>query len=74
MSDMPYGICDVTVPIRFCLDANGLKLESMSTKENLLGFYNPIPKFRPEHEYPVLCIIYKEGLEGPIHINYYSDK
>lgn len=55
---MPYGVCDVTIPLRFSLEANGLTLEKMKTKENIIGFYNPIPPFKIEHDYPVLCILY----------------
>lgn len=46
----------------------------MRTKENILGFYNPIPPFKLEHDCPVLCIIYKKPSEGDVvHINYYRD-
>lgn len=59
--DVPYGICDVTLTLRFMLEENGLVIESMNTKENLIGFYNPIPPFKIEHDYPVLCVVCKRG-------------
>jgi len=72
---MPYGICDVTIPIWFSLEANGLLLEKSKTKENILGFYNPIPPFKLEHDFPVLCIIYSVGGENDtVHVNYYNDE
>jgi hypothetical protein len=73
--EMPYGICDVTIPIRFSLDDEGLRIESMKTKENLMGFYNPIPPFKEEHNHPVLCIIYTRPNIDPetYHIEYYND-
>ncbi|CDW77329.1 UNKNOWN [Stylonychia lemnae] len=74
VSEMPYGISDVTIPIRFSLEPNGLTLEKMKTKENILGFFNPIPPFRMEHDNPVLCIIYKRQEESDtIRVSYYSD-
>ena len=78
--DMPFGIADVTIPIRFCLEPlTGLKIEKMRTKEHILGFFNPIPPFLAEHDNPVLCIVYKDFTDplyplGVVHINYYSDQ
>ena len=46
---MPFGIADVTIPLRFCLDETGLKIVRMKTKSNIIGFYNPIPPFQEEH-------------------------
>lgn len=73
--DMPFCISDVTIPVRFALDENGLILEKMKTKENILGFFNPIPPFKEEHDHPVLCIVYRKPAQDPdtFHINYYSD-
>lgn len=72
--DMPYAICDVTIPLRFSLESNGLVLEKMKTKENIMGFFNPIPPFKLEYDYPVLCIIYKKPSEGDVvHIDYFND-
>lgn len=58
----PYCMADVTVAIWFALDAQkgGLHLQKMSTKTNIMGFYNPIPPYLVDNEHPVLCIIYKE--------------
>ncbi len=74
---MPFQICDVTVAVRFATEPeSGLHLQPGKTKENILGFYNPIPAFMPEHEHPVLCIVYKRPLlEGndSVHVEYFAD-
>eukprot|EP00347_Sterkiella_histriomuscorum_P020714 403336759 len=74
-SEMPYGICDVTIPIRFGLEGKGVIFEKMRTKENILGFYNPIPPFKLEHDCPVLCIIFKRPAQNAdqVYINYFRD-
>jgi hypothetical protein len=74
--DMPYCVSDVTVAIRFALEKQGLLLEKMKTKENLLGFFNPIPPFKNEHDHPVLCLIYKKPIEqgqDTIYVKYFND-
>ncbi len=72
--DMPYAVCDVTISLRFMQDENGLVIENMNTKENLIGFFNPIPPFKLEHDYPVLCVIYmKTSVNDEVHIQYFND-
>ena len=56
-------IVNVTIATRFHLDTKLKGINMASTKQNLLGFFNPIPSFMPEHESPWLCIIYKRGEE-----------
>jgi hypothetical protein len=60
----------------------------MQTKQNLLGFYNPIPPFKREYENPVLCLVYTLGEPLPegfyadlaarppqkLHIDYFNDR
>ena len=83
-------MADVTLAIRFSLEPSvpGLLIPRMTTKQNLMGFYNPIPPFKKEYENPVLCIVYtlREPLpEGPnadlaarppreLHIDYFTDR
>ena len=82
----PACVADVTLAIRFSLDPNlpGLYIPKMSTKQNLMGFFNPIPPFKKEYENPVLCLIYTIGEAMPdpqrdvvaanLHITFYSDR
>lgn len=68
-------MADVTIAIRFAMDvpSGGLHLEKMRTKQNLLGFYNPIPPFKQEQ--PVLCVVYVlNRAQDEIHIDYYNDR
>jgi hypothetical protein len=58
----------------------------MSTKSNLMGFYNPIPPFKKEYDSPVFCLIYTLGEPLPegdiqvrpppkeLHIKYFTDR
>ena len=60
---------DVTIPVRYSLDLksnsegkSGLRISG--NKQNLVGFFNPIPSCLPiERENPYLCIIYKRYLQ-----------
>ena len=84
----PFGVSDATIALRFALDVNagGLYFPRMQTKQNIMGFYNPIPPFKKEYENPVLCVVYTLGERAPsmgegefvapktLHIDYYSDK
>ena len=86
----PACVADVTLGVRFSLDSTvpGLFIPKMQTKQNLLGFYNPIPPFKREYENPVLCLVYTLGeplLEGfnadlaakppqNLHIDYFNDR
>ena len=82
-SNDPYCVADVTLALRFALDANigGLHLMKMQTKQNIMGFYNPIPPFKQEYDTPVLCIVYVLNASDPerpqerdiIHIDYFKD-
>ena len=74
-SNDPYCVADVTIALRFAMDvaAGGLLLERMRTKQNLLGFYNPIPPFKQEQ--PVLCVVYVlNRAQDEVHIGYYNDR
>lgn len=65
---------DVTTPVRFNIEEHGIKLLG-KTKAHVMGFFNPIPPFKREHDYPVLCIVYKKPSENAnvIHVKYYND-
>jgi len=74
-SNDPYCVADATIALRFAMDvaSGGLVLEKMRTKQNLLGFYNPIPPFKQES--PVLCVVYVLNQAADvINISYYNDK
>ena len=71
----------MTVGLRFALDQSGLLIPRMQTKQNLMGFYNPIPPFKKE--LPVLCVIYtlNESLPagedwnvGTLRVDYFTDR
>ena len=70
----PLYIADVTSSVRFNIEDHGLKLQG-KTKANIMGFYNPIPPFKREHDYPVLCLVYKKPREdnSKIYVTYYND-
>ena len=71
--DVPNLVLDVTIPVRHSLDPKpdatgrvGLRINRK--KQNLVGFFNPIPSCLPyENNNPYLCIVYKtfssEGTE-----------
>lgn len=73
-SETPLFIADVTTSVRFNLDEKGIKLMG-KTKANIMGFFNPIPTFKREHEYPVLCVVYKRpSIDNETSIvDYYKD-
>jgi hypothetical protein len=50
-------------------------LQGSKTKENIMGFFNPMPAFMKEHDTPVLCIVYKKPQEQgeTIFISYFKD-
>lgn len=82
-SNDPYCVADVTIAVRFAMDpaVGGLHLVKMQTKQNIMGFYNPIPPFRKESDTPVLCLVYVLNSQDParltndaIHVDYYSDQ
>ena len=66
--NVPNLIIDVTIPVRYMLDNIADKegkvgLRISGKKQNLVGFFNPIPSCLPtETENPYLCIIYKKQL------------
>ena len=72
-TDVPNLVLDVTIPVRHSLDPKpdaigrvGLRINRK--KQNLVGFFNPIPSCLPnESSNPYLCIVYKtfssEGAE-----------
>ena len=64
-------MADVTLGIRFSLDSTlpGLFIPKMQTKQNLLGFYNPIPPFKRGYDNPVLCLVYTLGERLPEGVN-----
>ena len=71
----PHFMLDVTIPIRFALDKGKLHLQKMASKQNLVGFFNPIPPFKREADRPVLCVIYTLNNDpSKVWICYYSDK
>lgn len=85
--DVPELVCDVTIPVNYCLDTGragttnqgGLTLSG--SKQSLIGFFNPIPPcLEVEHERPTLCIVYKTNYQqaddkvSEITIAYYSEK
>ena len=55
---MPEFVSDVTVFLRFILEEKGLHVKCKTTKNDIMGFFNPIPPFMKEHDYPYLCIVY----------------
>ena len=65
VANNPYGVVDVTIPLRFMLDTSteSLHIEKMKTKQNIMGFYNPIPPFKKEYDHPVLCIVYVKNAQ-----------
>ena len=74
-------MADVTIALRFALEVatGGLHLEKMRTKQNLLGFYNPIPPFKQDK--PVLCIVYvlngdpmRLREQDMVHVDYFNDR
>jgi hypothetical protein len=73
-AETPLFVADVTTPVRFNLEEHGIKLLG-KTKANIMGFYNPIPSFKREHDYPVLCIVFKRPRTAPntIHVEYFND-
>mmetsp|Transcript_19466 Transcript_19466/g.18582 ORF Transcript_19466/g.18582 Transcript_19466/m.18582 type:complete len:200 (+) Transcript_19466:1906-2505(+) len=75
--DLPKFICDVTIFCRFHLDQTGLNLKCKDTKNDVMGFFNPIPPFVVGHQTPHLCVIYKRGdgveLSNRITVQYFRD-
>jgi len=81
-------VADVTLAVRFALDPNtgGVHFPRMQTKQNIMGFYNPIPPFKRDYDNPVLCVIYTlneslpniddENYQPPqtMHIQYFTDR
>lgn len=71
-------ILNVTIPVRFSLDNKlgengGLKMAAGATKSQNRGFFNPIPPCMPEHNCPVLCVIYKTAQTPSPVTMYYGD-
>jgi len=64
--NVPKLVLDVTIPARYSLDIvpdkeGKVGLRISGNKQNLVGFFNPIPSCLPvESENPYLCIIYKK--------------
>ena len=64
-ANLPNLVLDVTIPVRHSLDPKpdsdgkvGLRINRK--KQNLVGFFNPIPSCLPnESSNPYLCIVYK---------------
>ena len=64
-ANLPNLVLDVTIPVRHSLDpkpdpAGKVGLRINRKKQNLVGFFNPIPSCLPnESSNPYLCIVYK---------------
>ena len=85
---MPNLVCDVTIPVCYQLDPakdadsmQGLRLSR--SKQNIVGFYNPIPPCLPvEHRNPSLCVVYQVQVKTQdpnekvydIMVKYFSEK
>ena len=54
---MPKYVLDVTIPIRFLMERDYLRL-GKGRKSDLIGMFNPVPESlaQPVH----LCIVYKQ--------------
>ena len=67
---VPPLVLDVTIPVRYSLDPtpdsdDKVGLRITGNKQNLVGFFNPIPScLKFESENPYLCIIYKRHLKS----------